>query len=209
MHQCHADAADKTIVGSDGSYKVKGQGVSTFVIKHNDTIIHSSSRLVLAHSSYNMEMHAANQAIEYIAHNLEGSIIFFIDNQSTLKLIFNTKSHLAFELSQNNCQYIGDWLGQSQNNSIEFRWMPSHLGFDINEHADLLADVPIIGPAPFPVHNIASRIRYNCALVVNEWRTTWAAFAERKDLKLKKKRKPMVPHAWDIKANSSRGYHHL
>ena len=62
MQQCHTNAADKIIVGSDGSYKIKGQGASAFVVKHNGVIIHSASQLVLAHSSYDAEMHMANQA---------------------------------------------------------------------------------------------------------------------------------------------------
>ena len=84
-----------------------------------------------------------------------------------------------------------------RSNSIEFRWMPSHLGFHINELADSLADLPIIGPVPFPAHNIASRIRHNRSLAVLEWRKEWKTFADRKELKLKKKQKPMLPHAWD------------
>ena len=99
MQQCHADTVDKLLVGSDGSYKIKGQGISAFVIKENDVIIHSASRLVLAHSSYDTEVHAANRAIKYIASHLEGPVLFFIDNQSTLKSLFNTKPHSAFKLS--------------------------------------------------------------------------------------------------------------
>ena len=142
-------------------------------------------------------MHAANQAIEYVARHLEGPTLFFIDNQSTLKLLFNTKPHLAFELARSNCQNIGKWLAKLPNNSIEFRWMPGHLGFDINEHADRLADVAVIGPPPFPAHNIASQIWQNRTLAVKEWRITWATFADCKELKLKKKWKVMLPHAWD------------
>ena len=75
--------------------------------------------------------------------------------------------------------------------------MPSHLGFHINELADSLADIPVIGPVQFPVHTVASRIRHNRALTVIEWRKDWAKFADRKELKLKKKRKTIMPHAWD------------
>ena len=97
--QCYADAHDKILVGSDGSYKIKGQGVSVFVIKQQDVVIHSASQLVPAHSSYDAEMHAASQAIEFITSQLEGPTLFFIDNQATLKYLFNTKPHSAFNLS--------------------------------------------------------------------------------------------------------------
>ena len=69
------------------------------------------------------------------------------------------------------------------------------MGFHINELADSLADVSIIGPMPF--HTIASHIRHNRSLAVTEWRKEWQTFAGRKELILKKKRKPILPHAWD------------
>ena len=94
-------------------------------------------------------------------------------------------------------QIIADWLGRSQDNFIEFRWMPSHIGFHINELADSLADVSIIGPVPFPAHNIVSHIRHNRSLAVIEWRKEWQTFAKHKELILKKKRKPILLHAWD------------
>ena len=199
MRQCNDDSDDKTIVGSDGLYKIKGQGVSTFVVQQDGVTTHSASQLVLAHSSYDAEMHAANLAIEYITHNVTSSVMFFINNQSTLKSLFSTKPHSAFELSCINCQHVGDWLGWSPNNSIDFWRMPSHLGFKINELADQAADTTIIGPPPFPVHTIASRIWHNHALAISEWRSAWSTFAETKSLKLKKQHKLMLPNAWDGK----------
>ena len=77
--------------------------------------------------------------------------------------------------------------------------MPSHLGFHINELGDSLADQPIVGPAPRPAHNIASRIRNNRALAVLEWRGQWQKFADHKALVLKKKRKTISLQAWDSK----------
>ena len=69
MRSCHADAVGQIIVGSDGSYKVKGQGVSAFVVQEH---VYSQSRIVVTHSSYDAEMHAANQAIEYLADHHDG-----------------------------------------------------------------------------------------------------------------------------------------
>ena len=157
MRQCYDDTIGQVVIGSDGSYKIKGQGISAFVIQEQGITVYSRSCMVIAHSSYDAEMHAANQAIEYMAHHHTGRILFFIDNQSTLKSLFTTKPHSAFELSKSNCQIIADWIAQSPVNSVEFQWMPSHLGFHINKMADSLADVPVIGPVPFPAHNIASR----------------------------------------------------
>ena len=197
MRQCYSDAMGKIIVGSDGSYKIKGQGTSTFIIQMQDVTVHSDVQLVVAHSSYDAEMSAAHNAIVYLAGHHTGHILFFINNQATIKSLFNTKPHSAFELSKDNCQIIGDWLSASPTNRIEIRWMPSHLGFGINEMADSLADQKVTGPAPFPAHNIASRIRHNRSLAIQEWRAEWRNFATTKALTLKKKKKAIMPHAWD------------
>ena len=199
MCQCYEDAKDCVVIGSDGSYKIKGQGISAFVIHDKGIPVCSHSAMVVAHSSYDAEMHAANHAMEYMAQHHTGQVLFFIDNQSTLKSMFTTRPHSAFEIAKRNCQVIADWLRRSPDNAIEFQWMPSHIGFHINELADSLADEPIIGPRLPPVHNIASRIRLNRSLAVTEWRQEWRLFAGRKELVLKKKNKPILPHAWDGK----------
>ena len=90
----------------------------------------------------------------------------------------------------------------SSNNDIEFHWMPSHLGFTINELADAAADTMPIGPFPAPNDTIVSRLCSNKANVVIEWRTSWAAFVHTKDLVLKKKKKAMLPNAWDGKSKA-------
>ena len=87
----------------------------------------------------------------------------------------------------------------SQENEVEFRWMLSHLGFAINELADKAADTSPIGPFPFPHPTIASRIRANKALAVHKWCDSWAPFAAAKALVLKKKKKILLPNAWDGK----------
>ena len=77
--------------------------------------------------------------------------------------------------------------------------MPSHLGFHINELADKAADTTPIGPFPAPHMTIASHIRDNKASIVSNWRATWLPFAECKALHLKKKKKVLLPNAWDGK----------
>ena len=77
--------------------------------------------------------------------------------------------------------------------------MPSHLGFQLNEDADKAAETAPIGPPDFPHHFIVSRLRMNRSLVINEWRLGWNIFAASKDLKLKKKKRPFLPNAWDGK----------
>ena len=91
-------------------------------------MVHTHSFLMAAHSSYDAEMHVANAAIEYIAQFV-GPVLVFIDNQATLKSLFSTKPHTAFALSLANCKAIAAWLSASPDNTAEFRWMPSHLGF--------------------------------------------------------------------------------
>ena len=131
MRQSTTDLLNVTGVGSDGSYRTKGQGTSAFVIQCNNSTIHMHSFLVIAHSSFDAEMYAANVAIEYIAEHIHGSVLMFIDNQATLCSLFSTKPHTAFHISLSNCKAMARWLSASPDHRIEFHWMPSHLGFPL------------------------------------------------------------------------------
>ena len=77
--------------------------------------------------------------------------------------------------------------------------MPSHLGFHINELADKAAGSPPIGPFPTLHMTIASCLRDNRAAVVHKWRQVWQTFSANKELHLKKKKKEILPNAWDGK----------
>ena len=145
-------------------------------------------------------MQAAAIAIEYIVEHTQGDVLVFVDNQSTLKSLFNVMPHSLFELSRNNNSELGHWLAISPQNMIKFRWMPSHLGFHINELADKVAGSPPIGPFPAPHMTIASRVRDNKASIVHKWRHVWQTFAANKELRLKKKKKQILPNAWDGKS---------
>ena len=200
MQQCQGDLFHKTGIGSDGSYQIKGQGVSAFVVQQDNVVIHSHSFLVVAHSSYDAEMQAANATIHYMAQNVRGQVLVFIDNQATLKSLFSTKPHTAFALSLNNCKTMDAWLASSADNMAKFRWMPSHLGFPLNELADKATKFTPIGPPAFPHHTLASRLCMNWAFVITEWCSMWNVFAASKALKLKKKNKSLYqPNVWDGK----------
>ena len=161
LHDCHNATIDKTAIGSDGSYKIKGQGVSAFVVQQNNSTVFSQSLLVIAHSSYDVEMQASHMAIAYTKEHILGKVIVFIDNQSTLKSLLNVKAHSLLKLSHLNSLEPNSWLLQSPDNEIEFRWIPSHLGLSINELADQMADVTPIGPFLYPRLSIVSRLHYN------------------------------------------------
>ena len=182
------DLIDVIGVGSDGSYCTKGQGTSAFVIQWDNITTHTHSFLVVVHSSFEAEMYAANAAIEYISEHLHGAVLMFIDNQATLHSLFSTKPHTAFSISLSNCKAMATWISDSPDNCIEFRWMPSHLGFPLNELADKAAEHMPAGPHAFPQHSMASRIRLNRSLIINEWRQSWRPFNASKELQLKKKR---------------------
>ena len=160
-------------------------------------------QLVTAHSSYDTEMLVAHSAIEYISTSIVGCVIVFIDNQATIKSILQVKSHSLFEISHQNSHNLQQWLESSNNNHIEFRWVPSHLGFHINELADAAAGNPPIGPLLAPLHSSSSRLHQNKGRVIAKWRLKWSTFAATKllTLKLKKKNKKttLLPNAWNAK----------
>ena len=120
MQQSTLDLLNKTNVASDGPYCLKGQGTSAFVVQIGNTIVHTHSFRVIAHSSFDTEMHAANAAIAYIGEHVQGPVLMFIDNQATLKSLFSTLPHTAFMLSLSNCKIMTSWLMSSPHNEIEF-----------------------------------------------------------------------------------------
>ena len=99
FQDCHDTMVSQTAITSDGSYKVKGQGVSAFVVQSNNVTTFSQSQLIAAHSSYDAEMQAAHMAILHVKEHIGGKVVVFIDNQSTLKSLFNIKPHSLIELS--------------------------------------------------------------------------------------------------------------
>ena len=200
IQQAYADSHDKTIIGMDGSYTTRGQGSSAFVVQTANAVTHTHSCPVAAHSSYDTKMQATSMVIEYITDHIRGKILVFIDNQSTLKALFNVKHHSLFELARLNSIAMQKWIDSAPHNEIEFRWMPSHLGFHINKLADKAAGSLPIGPFPNPIETITSCIRHNRAAVVNKWRQAWRPFAVTKRLQLKFKKKQVLPNAWDSKS---------
>ena len=102
FQKSYKDATQATIIGTDGSYKVKGQGTSAFVVMTDNDITHTHTQLVATHSSYDTEMHAVHNAIEYVTEFLTGQIIVFIDNQSAIQSTLNVKAHSLFEMSRKN-----------------------------------------------------------------------------------------------------------
>ena len=156
MQAAYSDSTGKTVIGTDGSYITKGQGVSAFVVQSDIEVLHTSKQLVGTHSSYDVEMKAAAMAIEYVAKHIDGKVLVFINNQSTLKLLFTVKPHSLFEISRHNSIELGKWIAASPTNEIEFRWMPSHLGFHINKLADQAANSLPIGPFPAPHMTISN-----------------------------------------------------
>ena len=95
--------------------------MAAFIVQHNYDTIHSYSQMVVAHSSYDAEMQAIHVAIEYLTQHVTGPANVFVDNQATLKSLFNTKLHSAFELALANCKLLGGWLMQSLLNLDGFR----------------------------------------------------------------------------------------
>ena len=148
-------------------------------------------------------MLAVHSTIEYVSTSVAGHVIVFIDNQATVKSILQVKPHSLFELSRQNSCNLQQWLTLSNGNQIEFHWIPSHLGFHINELADAAASTPPTGPFPAPLHSSSSRLCQNKAWVIAEWRAKWSAFAAAKllTLKLKKqnKKKTLLPSTWNAK----------
>ena len=74
IQTAYADCNGHTIIGTDGSYKTKGKGVSAFVVQHGNAVLHTHHSPVSTHSSYDAEMKAANMAIEYVVQHVTNKV---------------------------------------------------------------------------------------------------------------------------------------
>ena len=182
-------------IASDASIN-KGRGTAAFAAFQHGAEIYHHFRPCAASSSFDAELSAILDAIEYTSASLSGKIIFVIDNKAALSKATDVSSHSGFPISLQIVKHLSSWLQSNHTNYIEFRWFPSHCGLQYNERADKLACTPFPRVAPSPSVTTASRLRHLKRTAVTEWRSQSAAFLARHHIRFKFKRKAAVPQLW-------------
>ena len=96
---------------------------------------------------------------------------------------------------------IHKWLIRHIDNFIKIVWVPSHAGFELNEHADFSMKLHFIRPAPPKAPSLSSTIKENKAHAVAAWCAKFEIFQRSKQLIIKKNKKVVLPSAWNSASN--------
>ena len=146
-------------------------------------------------------MHAALLAILFITQNIKGQTTLFIDNKAVIQTISRLHPHHSHHEVLHINSLVHTWLEMDITNSLTIVWVPSHLGFVLNKHADKSMKEAFIGPAPSRTVSLNSAIKEHKAKAVTAWRQQFSQFQNHKPLVLKRKRKPILPSAWNTASN--------
>ena len=186
-------------IGTDASYKGQSIASIAIIVQRRQRIIYQHARPCAANSSFDGELHALLDAVEYVETSLQGCILIICDNEAALKASIDNSRHSGFAVSLQICKLLHRWFSRSTRNSLQLRWFPGHMGFDLNELADSLAGASLPCVNPPPVITTASRRRAQMGTAVSDWRSMIVPTLHDRRIQLKVKRNVMKPQLWGRK----------
>ncbi|KAF8697670.1 hypothetical protein AX14_001310 [Amanita brunnescens Koide BX004] len=127
----------RSILFSDGAYWTKTSRASYAFTAFHKSSWHDSSGWCPAGSSYDAEIAALEEAIQWAVTNRLDDPVFFIDNKAVLTSFLDLGTHSSQMSSIRINTIIHDYLSTT-NNTISFAYCPSHVGIEGNERADRL-----------------------------------------------------------------------
>ena len=130
-------AAGRSIIFSDGAYWSKSSRASyAFTAFHNHEW-HDAFGWCPARSSFDAELAAFEEALQWsITQNLQDPI-FFIDNKSVLTSFLDLDAHSS-QLASIRINLILHEFLSTTTSTLSFAYCPSHVGVEGNERADRL-----------------------------------------------------------------------
>ena len=140
-------ADGRSLIFPDGAHWSKSSRASyAFTAFHNNTW-HDTSGWCPAGSSFDAELAALEEALQWtITHNIPDPI-FFIDNKSVLLSFLDLDTHSSQAASIRINLLLHDFLSTTSS-TISFAFCPSHVGIEGNERADRLTkEGAALGPA--------------------------------------------------------------
>ena len=157
-------------IGMDASYKGEHIASAAIVVQFQQLLVYQSNHPCSAHSSFNGELQAILDAVEYIALYLQGRVIIITDNEATIKAAVSNSLHSGFHASLHICKMLHKWFCHSPQNHLQLRWFPGHEGLELNELADSLAGQAFPSVPPLAVPTSASHRQSFKACAVIDWR---------------------------------------
>ena len=130
-------SSNRTIIYTDGAHWNKtARGAYSFTVFHNN---HWQDFFgwCPAGSSFDAEIVAIEEAVQWACVQLINNPIFFIDNKAALSSFLDTRVRPSQMATIRISEILKDRLVNSQS-SFSFRYCPSHSGIDGNDRADRL-----------------------------------------------------------------------
>ncbi|KAF8648444.1 hypothetical protein AX14_008800 [Amanita brunnescens Koide BX004] len=155
-----------TIIFTDGAFWAKSARASYAYTAYHNGLWHDFSFWCPAGSSYDTELAALEDAIQWAVVNNIAHPVFFIDNKAVLTTFLDLDTHSSQMSSVRINILLHDHLSNSDN-TLSFAFCPSHVGIEGNERADKLTKT---GAAMGPVKPVRI-LRSN---VVNDFRRDMA-----------------------------------
>ncbi|KAF8658928.1 hypothetical protein AX14_007678 [Amanita brunnescens Koide BX004] len=127
----------RSLIFSDSAYWTKTSRASyAFSALHNDTW-HDTTGWCPAGSSFDTELAALEEAIQWTVVRRIPDPIFFIDNKAVLLSFLDLNTHSSQTASIRINLLLHDFLSKSDS-TISFAYCPSHVGIEGNERANRL-----------------------------------------------------------------------
>ena len=127
----------RSILFSDGAYWTKTSRSSYAFTAFHNSMWHDSSGWCPAGSSYDAELAALEEAIQWAVTNRLSDPVFFIDNRAVLTSFLDLDTHSSQMSSIRINTILHDYLSTTDN-TFSFAYCPSHVGIEGNERADRL-----------------------------------------------------------------------
>ncbi|KAF8687864.1 hypothetical protein AX14_003632 [Amanita brunnescens Koide BX004] len=185
----------RTLIFSDGAYWTKtSRAAYAFTAYHNGGW-HDMSWWCPAGSSYDSEIAALEEAIQWAVLKQIPNPIFFIDNKAVITSFLDLNTHSSQLSSIRINILLQDYLSTTDN-SISFAFCPSHVGIEGNERADRLTkEGAALGPTkPFRLlrSNFVGQFKRDMTV---HWRflATSQTYKGRSWLPIKRKRRVFKP----------------
>ena len=128
---------NRSIIFSNGAFWSKSAQASYAFTAYHNSSWHDIAGWCPAGSSFDAEIAALEEAVQWVVIQRISNPIFFIDNKSVLTSFLNLDTHSSQMASIRINILLHDFLSTTPS-SISFAYCPSHVGIAGNERADKL-----------------------------------------------------------------------
>ena len=189
-------SSDQPIIYTDGAYWNKSaRGAYSFSVFHRG-LWHDSFNWCPAGSSFDAEIAAIGEAVQWACVNRLSNPIFFIDNKAALGSFLDTHVRSSQMASIRINEILRDRLSSDNDASFSFRYCPSHSGIEGNDRADRLTKRgAALAPTVPPRILLSNFVNDFTKRMTVHWRTLFASqsFKGQQWLPIRQKKKVFRP----------------